>query len=190
MREQSMREMVAKLQQFEGYRCLWRLPLAALTYVLPGLLFVAASVLGAFVASGEFHLVAAVLAAVVAGGAAVGARRVARLRVHRNLVAQRLWTFEKPNPATEVPVLLRSSEMTWAKAALREARFNPQDVGLAIGAPPVDAPELDYKIGVQEPAAWPQSASDADRVNRIAAVLRAAGVRSRIAGIDIRPPAN
>jgi hypothetical protein len=35
------------------------------------------------------------------------------------------------------------------------------------------------------PAAWAQSDSDADRIERIVAVIDAAGIRSRVAGTDV-----
>ena len=190
VREQSMREMVAKLREFEGWRCLWRFPVAVLAYVSPGLLFVGATVGAGFIARGRFDLVTAIIVALVAGAAALAARHLARLRLYRKIVADRLWTFEKPNPSAEVPVLVRSRDIYAVKAALRRARFNPQDVGVSLGAPPADALALDYRIGVQEPAAWPQSRSDTDRVERIAAVLDAAGMESRVAGVDVRNSAH
>lgn len=99
----------------------------------------------------------------------------------------RLWTFEKPNPHTEVRVLLRSPDISAACTALRSARLNPGIYGVRLGSPPSDAPDLDYKISVHEPEAWRQSTSDTDRMRRVVEVLRNAGLRARVGAIDTFP---
>ena len=110
--------------------------------------------------------------------------RFTQLRLHRKIVANRLWTFEKPNTPTEVPALLRSEDVEAARVVLRRAQFNPQAFGLSLAVPPDDASDLDYKIAVQEPEAWPQADSPEDRTERIVGVLRAAGLRARVGGVD------
>lgn len=179
--------LVALLRQFEGWRCLWRLPIAALVYAIVPLTFVGATVLAADVAGDDFDLAKAIISAIVVVGAtAFLAPRLARRELHRKIITQRLWTFRKPNPATEVHVLLRSPDAETARTALRRAKFNPY-VDLSLDTPPDDAPDLDLKIAVHEPEAWPQSASDDDRTRRIVATLERAGVRARVGGLDAFP---
>jgi hypothetical protein len=50
-----------------------------------------------------------------------------------------------------------------------------------------DAPDLDYTIAIEEPAARTQSASDEDRANRVETVLETAGIRARVGGFNTRP---
>jgi hypothetical protein len=105
----------------------------------------------------------------------------------RTPLESRLWTYEKPNPATEVQVILRSPDVRRARTVLRHARFNPAIYGVRLVRPPADAPDLEFKIAVHEPEAWPQSASDADRTQRIVRVLASAGIRGRANGVDAWP---
>lgn len=84
-------------------------------------------------------------------------------------------------------MLLRSNDVVAARTALRHAKFNPAVYGLRLGTPPSNAPDLDYKIAVHEPEAWPQSMSDEDRIRRIADVLGTACIRARAGGVDARP---
>ncbi len=160
--------MVARFRQFEGWRCLWRLPVAALAYAIVPLTFIGATVLAAYIAGDNFGL----------------ATRLARWQLHRKIIANRFWTFEKPNPATEVPTLLRSPDVVAARAALCRARFNPLVCSVSVGSPPSDAPDLDVKVAVHEPQAWTQSASDDDRTRRMVGVLERAGIRAHVGGVD------
>jgi hypothetical protein len=54
----------------------------------------------------------------------------------RGVIADRLWTWEKPNPRTEVHVLVASDDVSAARTALRRARFNPQVFGVRLGRRP------------------------------------------------------
>jgi len=182
--------MFGLLREFEGWRCLWRLPIAALVYAIVPLTFLGATVLAAYVAGDDFDLQRAILSAIVVVGAtAFLAPRLARRELHRKIITRRLWTFRKPNPATEVHVLLRSPDAETARTALRRAKFNPY-VDLSLDTPPDDARDLDLKIAVHEPEAWPQSASDDDRTRRIVATLERAGIKARVGGVDAFPAGN
>lgn len=183
--EQPFWRMVVRLREFEGWRCLWRVPVAALLYAIVPLAFVGATVLAAYIAGDDFDFRTAVASAIVVVGAtALLAPGLARRHFHRKVIADRLWTFEKPNPATQVFVLLRSADEQAARLALRRAKLNPQHYGLRFSLPPPDAPDLDHRLAVQEPAAWAQAVSDEDRIRRIAGVLTKAGIRARVGGID------
>lgn len=186
--ERSLRDMVPTLLEFDGPKSLWRVPLAAATFLLVRGIPVAAAVVIALVTVSGRVLQPALAAVIALLFDALGKSLRARLP-WRSPVANRLWTFEKPNPRTEVQVLVRSSDVDAARTALRRARFNPQIYGLRLGAPPPDAPDLNYKIAVHEPEAWPQSISDEDRTRRIRTVLSRAGICGRAGGIDTQPRA-
>jgi hypothetical protein len=109
-----------------------------------------------------------------------------RRRDWRALVENRLWTFEKPNPATSVSVQLRESDCAAAQAALRSDRLHPAGV-LLTGSPPAYAVDLTTQLRVEEPEAWRMSVTDEHRITRIFEVLHAAGVHARVAGRDIHP---
>ena len=180
--------MVARLREYEGRRCLWRLPVAGVLYAAVSLILVGVTVAGAAIAGSDFTLRTAVVSAVVVlVGTGLVAPRIARRRLHRKIIADRLWSWEKPNPATEVQVLMRRGDDEVARTALRRAGFNPGAYGLGLGSPPSDAADLDHKLAVHEPKAWPQSASDEDRTQRVVAVIKNAGLAARVGGIDVRP---
>jgi hypothetical protein len=179
----SFRDVVRVLREFEGAPCLWRVPTAGLALLLiRGIPVFAAVVVALIVVGGRVlqALVSAIIALVFDG---LGKRLRARFPWH-SVVTNRLWIFEQPNPATEVPVLIRSGDVEPAQTALRRAKLNPA-YGRRVSSPPADAPTLDYMIGVHEPSAWLQSASDADRIKRIAAVVREAGISARVGGIEV-----
>lgn len=185
VQEEPFGAMFARLRQFERWRCWWRLPIAGLLYAVVPLFFIGATVLAAFIAGNDFDLTTAIIAAVVALGATyILGPRLSRRQLHRRIIAGRLWRYEAPNPATSVEVLIREPDLDAARTALRRAKFNPRVYSAGVGSPPLDAANLNHRFGVEEPAAWPQSASDADRVQQIARVLGAAGIRARVDGID------
>jgi hypothetical protein len=185
--ERSLRDMVRTLRGFEGPRCLWRVPVAFATLLLiRGLPVVAAVLIALTTIHGR--IAQAALSAVIVLVFDGLAKKLRSRLPWRAAVAHRLWTFEKPHPATEVPVLVRWGDVRAAQACLRSTQFNPQYV-VRLGSPPSDAVDLDCKIGVHEPEAWPQSTSDEDRTRRIVAVMQAAGIRARVAGTDVVPGA-
>jgi hypothetical protein len=112
----------------------------------------------------------------------------ARLRQHFQWSAaidNRLATYEDPNVSTHVEILLPIEQAALVRSALRRAKFNPSMLSARIGSPIADALELTLRLGVQEPACWIQSSSDADR---LVATLREDGtVRARVAGTDVFP---
>jgi hypothetical protein len=188
VQDESLRTLFDRLRQFEGWRCWWRVPVAGLLYAAVPLFFVGATVLAAFIAGNDFELKTAIIAAVV-GLVATGilAPRFARRQLHRRLIADRLWMYEKPNPRTEVQVLLRRSDLDSAQRALRRAKFHPGVYAVNLGSPPADALDLDCRMGVNEPEAQRQSSSDADRLKRVRDVLQGAGIRARVGGLDTLP---
>lgn len=179
-----LRDAIRALRQFDGRGYLWRVPLALATYVAMRAIPIGAAVAIALVTV-RGRVAEAILSACIALGFE-GLRNRLRVRLPwRAAIDNRLWSFEKPNPSTEVPIYLREDHVLVARTALRRGRFNPQVYGLRTGSPPQDARELTYKIGVHEPEAWPQSSSDRDRVRRMVEILKEARIRARVAGIDV-----
>jgi hypothetical protein len=186
--EQPFWSMVERLREFEGVRSLWRVPVAGLLRAGVPLALIGVTVLGAFIAGDDFNVYTAILSAVIV---LVGTKWLAPLLARRfpwrGVIADRLWTWEKPNPRTEVHVLVASKDVSAARTALRRARFNPQVFGVRLGAPPENAPDLNFRLGVHEPDAWSQSESDQDRNRRILAALREAGIRAYVGGVQSLP---
>jgi hypothetical protein len=188
VQEESFWKMFARLREFEGWRCWWRLPAAALLYAAVPLFFIGATVLAASIAGNTFDLETAIIAAVVGFGAtSTLGPHLSRRRFHRRLVADHQWSYESVNPVTEVPVLLRGDDVDAARFALRRAKLNPRIHVVRHGIAPADAPDLQHELKVYEPDAWRLSTSDAERRDRVVAVLEAAGIRARAGGIDTQP---
>jgi hypothetical protein len=178
--------MVRNLYEYEGLLCLWRLPAAGLTFLMVGGLPVVAAVVIAVLTIPSRVVSAAVSAVIVLAFNTL--RQRIQIRCPWRLgIERRLWTYEKPNPRSEVRVLLRSTDIPAVCTALRAAKFNPWAYGVKLPASPEDAPDYDYKIGVHEPEAWMQSSSDVERMDRIVEVLRRAGLRTRIGEVDTMP---
>jgi hypothetical protein len=165
---------VRRLREYEGPRSLWRVPFAGFLWALPYLLPLAAFIVGAYATPDvEVVLVAGVITVALGALAAMLAQR----RPWRSIVSDRLETYLAPNPTAEVPVLVRNQDA-------ERAQLNP-DASLRIGRPPDDGPELTRQLRVVEPAAWMESASDEQRIVRIAGILQRAGLRARVAGRDV-----
>jgi hypothetical protein len=179
----SMRELVAALGEYEGRRCLWRVPVALLARLAGPALLASVFITTTYLAAdaGNFGRVA--LAAALAVLLTPLEARIRRQRPWRMVVARRLHSYEAPNPLSGAPVLVSPADAQRARLALRRARFNPP-AGLRVGQPPADALDLNYQLRVEEPVAWTASQSDEDRVRRVLLVLGRARVRARVAGID------
>lgn len=179
-------EMVRVLYQFEGTRCLWRVPVSGVLFAAAPLLLVVVAVAAAAIAGDDFALLPGVVAAIVGVvGTSYVHPRMARREFHRKIVADRLWTWEKPNPATHLEILVRDGDVGEVQRVLRRAGFNPGAFVAPLGSPPADAPDVSVRVGVEEPQAHIQSASDTVRKDRIASTLDAVGLRARVAGLDV-----
>ncbi|MEX2413029.1 MAG: hypothetical protein WD399_05185 [Thermoleophilaceae bacterium] len=178
--------MVRTLYEFEGWRCLWRIPASALLFVTVPLFLVGVMVAATTIDGDGSNFQRGIIAAVVAvGGGTYLYPRLNGRQLHRKVIADRLWTWEAPNPPTHIQIALRDIGVDRARHVLRRAGFNPGAFRTPLSAPPDDAPDLNVRVGVEEPAAHPQSSSDRDRAERMADALDAAGIRARIAGIDV-----
>jgi hypothetical protein len=181
--QRTLREMVWLLREFEGRRCLWRVPAAAAWYGVIWLLPLAGAVAAIYIGS-DLKLYRVILGATASLCLTALAGLVARRKSWRAIFARRLWTYEAPSPRTRLEVLVRDDDAVRAWHVLRRSRFVPL-YGALLVLPPSDAPELNNRIGVQEPEAWMRSTSDEDRIRRIASVFEAAGMRARVAGRDV-----
>ena len=186
MQPQPHRRMIRTLREFEGWRCLWRVPASAALFAAVPLFLIGVSVGAMAIAGDDFDLDTGVVAAVVSVvGSTFLYPQLVRGQLHRRLIATRLATWESPNPATSVPLLIREPHIQAATHVLRRAGFNPGVTMLRLTATPTDARDLDVQLRVEEPAAHPQSSSDEDRVQRVAHALDVAGIRARVAGVDV-----
>jgi hypothetical protein len=179
----TLRGMVDLLRQFEGWQVLLRIPLAwALWLLVPTVVIGGAAVVAVFAISG--HVVAVVVSTATSTALGWFAAVLRKRLPWRAPVANRLATYTEPNPRTYVAVLLSSGDVDQAVRALRRAKFNPTSF-LRIGSRPPDALDLDYQIGVEEPAAHSQSTSDEGRNARLRAVLEADRLQARVGNVDV-----
>lgn len=184
-RVRSFREMVRVLREFEGWRGGWRVLAAGVAYGGVHLLPFVGTIGGIYIGS-DLKLYSVALGAAVSLGSGSLAVWMSPNAPWRALLANRLWTYETPNPLGFVELLIRVDDFTAAFRALRRARLTPL-YGASVGMPPDDALDLTARIGVQEAEAWMRSKSDDDRLWRIARVLAAAGIRARVASVDAFP---
>lgn len=182
--ESTFWQLVRRLREYEGRRCLWRVPIAGLLWALPGLLLVLVFVVSAYLAGDLTSFVRVLIAAVATVALSPLAARLGHRRLWRSIVADRLWTYEKPNINGAVPVLVRDVDMAAAQRALRRARFHPA-AGIMLTVPPSDAAELNRQLRVEEPEAWATCTSDEQRISRVVEILDQAGVPARVAGRDV-----
>jgi hypothetical protein len=176
--------MVSRLRQYEGWRCLWRLPAAALVLIGISLLPFVGFAGGAYLAADLDRVGFVVLGSVAAVGSSLVATLVWPRRPWRQLIAKRLWSYERPNAEAAVPVLIHDRDLERAQAALRGRKLNPCSA-LRIGSPAPDAPDLTIKIDVMEPANFPQAPSDEERVQRVVDALGSAGIPARVSGTGV-----
>lgn len=176
---------VRTLRQYEGNKSLWRVSAGAVLFVAAPVVPLAGAFASIYVGADleAFHVALGVALATASSSAGEILRR---RRDWWRLVADRLWSFERPNPATSVSVQIRESDRRAAEVALRGAHFHPAAT-LLTGSVPPDAPDLTSQVRVEEPEAWGASSDDADRIDRIYAVLTATGVRARVGGRDVFP---
>jgi hypothetical protein len=179
----TLRGMVELLRQLEGWRVFLRVPLAWGLWLLgPAVVIGGAAVAALFAIKG--HVLATVISTAASTALAWLAAVLRKRFPWRSPVANRLATYTEPNPRTYVAVLLGSGDVDHAVRALRRAKFNPTSF-LRIGSRPPDALDLDYQIGVEEPAAHRQSTSDDDRNARLRAVFEKDGLQARVGSVDV-----
>lgn len=178
----SYRNMLRILRQFEGNR-------AYLTFGLAGLWLLAmpALTLGTFFAG----YVAGILqqpAWIVAGALLAVAlpfvsERLQRGRRWREAIAGRLWTFEFTAEPPDLNTLVRAQDQAEAEQALRGAKLSPAPAGTLIQPPP-DALDLNLRLIISRSPCWHRPPRP-DLHEQIRGVLRDAGIRARVAGVDI-----
>jgi hypothetical protein len=181
---QTYREMLWRLRQYDGRRCLWRVAVGGLILAAIPAMPAAAIVADTYLAGrAPWPAVAAVGVAVAVLTVLAGS--LWRRRPWLAPVTRRLWTYECLDALPwAVRVLVRPGDDLAAAAALRRAKFNPQSF-LQVGSAPPDAPDLLVQIHVVRPPAWHAPASDAAQVEDVADVFRHAGIRARVAGVDV-----
>lgn len=182
----NLRHQVRRLRDFEHWGGAWRGALALVRLAADQALPLAAAVVVAVVTVCGRVAEAALSATLALVLSWLTKSTRARFPWHTP-VSSRLRSWEEPNPPTHLEVLLRESDIAHAKRALRRAGFNPRAYATHLGTSVPDAPDLDFRVGVQEPEAHPQSSSDDDRVRRVARALESAGIRARVGSLDVFP---
>lgn len=178
------REMVWRLRQFEGDRCLWRVVASGLILAAIPAVPATAIIADTYLAGRTPWTAVAAMGIVVAAMSTL-ATSFWRRKPWRTTVANRLWTYECTDALPwAIRVLVRPADDVRAAAALRKAKFNPHSF-LRLPSPPPDAPDLTVQITVVRPPAWHQPASDEMQVQDVADVFRQAGIRARVAGVDV-----
>jgi hypothetical protein len=174
-----------RLFEYDGRQACWRVAFAVLLRCGPPLLSLAA--FGAGVVAGIHLEVLRLLGCgAVALAATAMATRTSRQATWTTVIYDRLRSYHDVNPERYVSVHLRWDDVAAATVALRRAKLTP---GAAFRPPtPLpDAPEINARMNVTEPVAWPQSQSGDDFVSLVTSTLARAGVRARAAGIDAFP---
>jgi hypothetical protein len=170
--------------EYEGRRCLWRVAAGALWLASVPLLAVGGFVAGAYLAGDLHHVILVALGAVVAIGAGqLATACVWPRRPWRRLVLGRLTACEQIDGSLDLNTMIRSRDFEAACRALRRARLNPASY-IRILQPPADAPDLDLKLNVGRSSCW-HSPDSPETYVLVRRCLRAAGIRSRVAGEDL-----
>ena len=154
IQDRPIREMVWLLREFEGRRCLWRVPAAAVAFAAPGLVALGGAVTAIYIGS-DLKLYLVVLGAIVSLAGTAAAGLIGRRKPWRAIFARRLWTYEAPSPRTRLEVLVRDEDAARVWHVLRRNRLVPL-YGALLTVPPPEALDLNNRIRVQEPEAWGQ----------------------------------
>ncbi len=181
------RTALARLMEYEGRRCLWRVAVGAAWLISAPAVAIGGFVGGAYLAGNLHQLALVALGAVVAlGSGQLAAAYVCRRRPWDRLLLDRLLTYEQIDGAQDLNAMIRRADFVAACHALRRVKLNPY--GGTIVPPLPDAPDVDLKLIVGRSAQWHPPDSPEIFV-QIRECLRAAGIRARVAGEDINPSA-
>jgi hypothetical protein len=185
-RPYSYREALGRLREFEGWRCLWRVVAGGALLALVPLLAIGGFVAGVYVAGDLHSLGRVVLGAIIAlGPGQLLSLWIWQRRPWDRLVAERLWTYEKPDGPGDLNANIQPEDFLPASRALRRAKLCPCG-GTHIPTSPPGAEGLTLKLIVGRPARW--HPPDAPELHvQIRDCLRAAHIRARVGMEDIYP---
>ena len=177
---------LGRLRDYEGWRCLWRVAAGGALLALVPLLAIGGFVAGVYIAGDLHSLGRVVLGALVAlGPGQLLSLRVWQQRPWDKFIADRLWTYEKPDGPGDLNAIIRPEDFLPATHALRRAKLCPCG-GTRMPIAPPGAEGLTLKLFVGRPARW--HAPDAPELHvQIRDCLRAAHIRARVAGEDVFP---
>lgn len=175
--------LVRALIEFEGRRCLWRVLLGVACLLSTAVIFIAGPWAAIYLADDLARGLRLLLAL---GPSSLVVAAIRSRRPWRAVVETRLASYAVPNPLdTDENTLIRADDHAAAASALRRARLNPY-ASVRLGRPPGDAPELNVRLVVCRPAAWPSTAGKS-LVDDMAGTLSEAGISARVAGRDVGP---
>lgn len=169
--------MVKMVLQYDGGRALWRVVAGGAILTLIPVLALAGVVAGIFIAGDLSSLGCVVLGALVGVVSPVVAERLWRREWWRSLVAQRLWSFERPFAGQlDVAFAVRERDGERALKALRRAHLYP-DQPRSLPALRPEAPDLTQELRVARPEAHTPPDEDGLAFRaRASAVLDEAGI--------------
>jgi hypothetical protein len=182
----SYRAALGRLREFEGWRCLWRVAAGGALLASVPLLAIGGFVAGVYVAGDLHSLGRVVLGAVIAlGPGQLLSLYVWQRRPWDKLVAERLWTYEKPDGPGDLNAIIKPDDFLPAAKALRRAKLCPRG-GTHMPTSPPGAEGLTLKLIVGRPVRW--HPADAPELHvQIRDCLRAAQIRARVGREDIYP---
>jgi hypothetical protein len=185
-RPYSYREALGRLREFEGRRCLWRVVAGGALLALVPVLAIGGFVAGVYVAGDLHSLGRVVLGAIIAlGPGQLLSLWIWQRRPWDKLVAERLWTYEKPSGPADLNAIIQPADFRPASRALRRAKLCPCG-GTHMPTSPPGAEGLTLKLIVGRPACW--HPPDAPELHvQIGDCLRAAHIRARVGREDIYP---
>jgi hypothetical protein len=175
---------LARLRDYEGSSCLWRVAAGGLLLTAVPLLAIGGYVAAIYIAGNLESFWRVLLGAVVAlGPGQLVSLYIWRRRPWNHLVADRLWTYEEPNGPGDLNAIIRPEDFLAATKALRRAKLCPCG-GTHMPTSPPGADGLTLKLFVGRPARWhPPNAPELHK--QIRECLRAAHIRARVAGEDV-----
>lgn len=180
--QRSYRETFRLLREFEGSRAYVSLVIAGLWLLLAPMLTLGAFFAG-YVAGVLQQPVWVVVGALLALALPFALERLQEVRPWHAVLSGRLWTFEHTTEPHDLNTLIRTADHAAAERALRHAKLNPGRGATRIQPPP-DATDLDLRLIVSRSPCWHLPPLP-EIHEQIRDALGAAGIRARVAGIDL-----
>lgn len=178
----SYRQAVARLVEYEGPTCLWRVAAGVASLVSIPVLSVGGFVAGLYIAN-PHDIARVALGAIVTLGGGSLATGIRRQRPWRTLIVTRLASYEDASAPGDLNAVIRTADFDRASRALRRAKLYPFG-GTHLPEGLRGARDLDLKLIVHRPARW--HAPNAPEIYlQVRDCLRAAGIRARVGGEDI-----
>lgn len=179
----SYKDVVWRLRQYDGLRCLWRVLIGGVVWASMFLVPLAGAMAGIYLgASLKLGPVALAALVILATG---GWPQWLRFRQPwRALLERRLRLYQTPNPSMSASVLVIPDDARRTTLTLMQDQLCPFSSRIG-GNPPSHSPRLTCQITAMEPPAFQRSASAEELQDRIVRLLVAAGIDSMVGRVRI-----